>query len=75
MLLRGQLSGFSQTVLFPFRVHHVLERFGEVGLARAAVYDAQPLKLGWDIYIFIDFYTGKISLLITLKRKKKPVAI
>lgn len=54
MLLRSQLSGFSQTV-FPFKVYQVLERYGEIGLAQAAVYDDQPLKLGLkeDIYTYI----------------------
>lgn len=49
------MSGFSQTV-FPFKVYQVLERYGEMGLAQAAVYDAQPLKLGLRIYTHIYVY-------------------
>lgn len=55
MLLRSQLSGFSQTV-FLFKVYQVLERYGEMGLAQAAVYDVQPLKLELKIYTHIYVY-------------------
>lgn len=62
MLLRGQLSGFSQTV-FPFKVYQVLVGYGEVELAEAAVY-VQPLKLGY-------YWENKFAYRFKEKKKKE----
>lgn len=70
MLFGGQLSGFSQTV-FPFKVYQVLVRYGEVGLAQAAVY-VQLLKLRLCLSIYI-FWENKFAY--HFKEEKSQVAI
>lgn len=62
MLLRGQLSGFSQTV-FPFKVYQVLVGYGEVELAKAAVY-VLPLKLGY-------YWENKFAYQFKEKKKRQ----